>query len=519
MIVLRYIYRVGLPQARIYIIALMVLLINILGLQIIATQAQTLSINTTTDGTLATNEQDTYTFIAREGQILSFVARSSDDLDVMIMIEDLNGRTLLSNDDYDSASSRDAIIEGFVAPYTGSYSVIVAGYGTTTGNYTIDMLAGYSTLTVQIPFDEDSGWEAVGLDLVDLPSLNIVNGTANLIQGGIDRVGLGIGLSPNTDIYYVQATIDSISDTAGWRTGIVFGYQDQQNFYRMTVNYRGAWRIVALKNGEETVLRDWNVHPAIIPDTRTFSLGILVNTSSFDVFYNEQYIGSTSDDTFQSGQVGIVAETVNAIGSEVTIRFDTITITAPTFIDNDPIFPTSLIANGTNSTIRELQQRLLIPPNGDVAYTLSESFAQNNQEGVSRFAIGDGRTNTNFALGARVSWVATNADLNGCGFVVRDDGNENYIFAYIDSEGGFGISERSGNEFIQNNYNTRIDLQRPPYDIVLIVRDDVIHYYVNNRHAISMTVGVREGVIAEAVVNFVPVNTNCQFNNVWVWEW
>ncbi|MEO1286365.1 MAG: hypothetical protein AAFV93_01250 [Chloroflexota bacterium] len=481
--------------------------------------AQDISLAVPITATLNSDTSNSYTFLAREGQLISFVARAVNDVDVMLSVENLNGDIIASNDDYAYPDSRDAIIEAFVAPYTGSYTLIVESYGSTSGDYTLEMLAGYSTLSMQTAFDAEGDWQAVGTDLIDVPTLNVVNGTANLVQSGIDRIGIGVGVSVTSDVYYVRTTLDSITDTAGWRAGIVFGYQDELNFHRAVINYRGAWRMVAVRNGEETVLRDWNVHPAIVPDKRDFTVGVLVNQTSFDVFYDDQYVGTGTDSNFSAGQVGLVAETVSAIGSEVTVRFDDLTITEPTFVDESPIFPTMLVANGTNSTVRELQQRLLIPPVGEMAFTLNESFAQNNQAGVSRFAIGDGRTVTNFVVSARVSWVASQADLNGCGLVVRDDGNENYVLAYVDSEGGYGISERSGATFIQNSFNMRNDLQRPPHNMLLIVRDDVIHYYVNGNHALTLTIGSREGSIGEAVINFDAVNTNCQFNNLWVWTW
>lgn len=492
----------------------------ILSLSFFSVQAQDLDLNTIIQSNLDSGSQDDYAFIAREGQLLSFVARSTDDLDTILSIENLNGDMLLSNDDYDYPDSYDAIIEGFVAPYTGSYTLAVAGYASTSGSYTLEMLAGYSTLLVEDSFDNNNGWQAISLDPVNRPELHIVNGTANLHQSGIDQAGLATGITVNNDVYFARVRINSISDNAGWRAGIVFGYQNERNFYRAVVNYRGAWRLVAVRNGEETVLRDWNVHPAIIPDARSFSFGVLVNGKSFDIFYDDQYVGSSIDPNFRGGQIGLVTESIDAIASEVTVRFDDLTITSPTTTSEGAIFPTYIIANGINSSVRELEQRLLIPSGGEMAFTLPENFARNNREGVSRFAIGDGRTATNFALGARISWAAVGSNLNACGIAFRDDGAENYVLAYVDSEGGAGISERSGSEFIQNTYNARLDAsRRPPYDIVLIVQDTMVHYYLNGIHTASLEIGVREGLIAGSVVNFEAVNTNCQFNNLWVWQW
>ena len=481
-------------------------------------RAQDLTLSTTLEGTLTTDSSETYAFTAREGQLLSFVARSDDMLDTILRIEDLNSNTILSADDYNYPDSRDAIIEGFVAPYSGSYNLIVESYTGTSGSYTLMMLSGYSTLAVQETFDENSGWEAIATDLIDAPELNIVNGTANLIQTGIDQIGLAIGKIPDSDVYFVRTSIDSIGDNSGWRAGIVFGYQDEQNYSRVIVNYRGAWRLVSVQNGEEVVLRDWNIHPAISPAVTTFNLSVLINGTNFDVFYDDQYIGSGNNPNFTHGQIGMVAETIDALGSEVTVRFDELTVTTPTYVNSTPIFPENIVANGMNATIRELEQRLLIPTGGEMAFTLSDSFAQSSREGVNRFPIGNGRTATNFAIGTQITWT-TGANLNGCGITIRDDDAQDYVLAYIDSEGGYGISERSGAEFIQNSFNIRIENTSPPYNLVLIVWDDTVHYFINGQYALSLDIGVRDASISEAVVNFEAVNTNCQYNNLWVWQW
>ena len=480
-------------------------------------QAQELSINNSIQSSLAADEEQRFAFTAREGQLLSFIARS-DDMDSILQIEDLNGNIVLSNDDYDYPDTLDAIIEGFVAPYSGSYTLVVDGYGSSSGNYELTMLNGYSSLVLTDDFDSGDDWQAVSLDPVNVPTFNVVNGTANLFQDGIDIIGMAAGYSIDSPVYFARVAIDSISDNAGWRAGIVFGYQNERNFHRAVVNHRGAWRLVAVRNSEEIVLRDWNVHPAITPDTRSFSLSVLVNGNNFDIFYDDQYIGSGSDTNYSNGQIGIVTESIDAIGSEVTVRFDNLVVTEPTLISGEPIFPDNIVDDGTNATIRELEQRLLIPPGGEMAFTLSESFAQYNRQGINRFEIGNGRRATNFAIGTRVSRANT-IESNACGIVIRDDGAENYVLAYVDNSGGFGISERSGAEFIQNVYNLRTDNSSPPHDMVLIVRDEMLHYYLNGTHAASLEIGIREGAIAEAVVNFDTVNTNCQFNNLWVWQW
>ncbi|MGJ3238249.1 MAG: hypothetical protein ACFE0Q_06045 [Anaerolineae bacterium] len=480
---------------------------------------QTLDLNTMLEGTVSRGETVRYNFNAREGQLLSFVASAEDSLDPILHIESVSNTLIMRNDDYDYPNTLDAIIEGFTAPYSGNYTLVVSGYGDSSGTYQVGMFSGYSQLFAQDVFNNGGNWQAVGLmDGVE-PRFEVVNGTANLALDGINESGLALGLDAPEGVYFLRGMIDSITDTAGWRVGLVFGYQNELNFYRVLVNYRGAWRLTVMQNGEERVLRDWNVHPAILPDTRTFSLSVLINDGYFDVFYNDQYVGSGADSTWRSGQIGITTESIDTIGSTVTARFDEVSITQPTALTDGTIFPLMIMNQGTNSSIRELEQRLLIPAGGEMAFTLTESFAQNNRAGVSRFQIGSGRTATNFALSARVSWANSGSALNGCGLTVRDTGDDRYVLAYIDSEGGAGLSERDGEQFTQNMYREGLDTLQAPYDMVLIVRDDLIHYYLNGQHIATLGVPARDGVISSAVVNFEDINTNCQFNNLWMWQW
>lgn len=482
-------------------------------------QAQDITLNVPLQGSLESGMSDSLNFLAKEGQMLSFIARGDNGLDPIITIEDFNGNELLRNDDYNYPTSQDALVEAFSAPYTGNYTLTISPYGNSSGNYELLMLSGYSEIALHETFDSGGNWSIIDLGS-DIPAqLTIINGNANLIHEGLRQEAIAVGLDTDSDIYYVNARIASISGSRGWQVGLVFNYQDAGNYYQMLINQNGAWRMIKVDNREITILRNWNVHPAITPSDDSFDLGILVNGSGFDVFYDGQYIGSESDTTFQGGQVGLNIVTADALGSRVTARYDELLITRPLDIDGANVFPTQLVASNMNYILRELERRLLIPHGSEMAFILPESFVQNVSMGVSRFPIGNGQSVTNFALSSTITWAASGADLNGCGIAIDIGDSEDYILAYVDSTGGYGLAERQGNKFVQNIFNDNLGLQLPPHEIILIRNGDKVHYFVDDKHAASLTISPSEGKISEAIVNFEAANTNCQYDDLWVTQW
>jgi hypothetical protein len=482
-------------------------------------EAQDLGLNNPISGDLASGGSLSFAFTAREGQMLSFLVRADAELDPILSIENNNGDSLISNDDYDYPNSRNALIEGFYAPYNGSYSLVLSAYGSTAGEYELTMFSGYSDLNYLTHFDEAGDWAGLSVPDNEAATFNVVNGTANLNQAGIQQVGIASGLSPESERYYLNSRISSITGNRGWEVGLVFKLQDASNYYRLLINNSGAWQLAKIQAGTEIPLRDWNTHPAIRPEATNFALAVLVNGNGYDVFYDDSYIGSAYDDALQGGQLGFVVVTSNVVGSDVTARYDSLTVTSPTLLDDAPIFPNQLVAASTNGTIRELERRLLIPNGGEMAFTIPESFAQNNRAGVSVFPMGNESVFTNFVLGATVSWSAAPTDSNACGIAFRNDGANNYVLAYVDNIGGYGLSERADTSFIQNLYNNRIESQVPPYQLLLIVNGTEVNYFINGTYAMTMSLDRTEGTVGEAVVNFEAVNTNCQFNNFWLWRW
>ena len=96
----------------------------------------------TEDGTIADSAYEVaYTFDALDDDVVNIrVVTTSGDLDPLVRLLDVDGNQLIQNDD-ESGSSTNSLIDGFVIPSTGVYTIIVTrlggSIGATSGNYEI----------------------------------------------------------------------------------------------------------------------------------------------------------------------------------------------------------------------------------------------------------------------------------------------------------------------------------------------------------------------------------------------
>jgi hypothetical protein len=93
-------------------------------------------------GTVPAEESFEQTFAANEGDVITITAHASEDtLDPIVTLFDMNGEIIADNDDHDSEDTSlnryDAQIAAFTIPATGTYHVIVTGYGTSFGDFTL----------------------------------------------------------------------------------------------------------------------------------------------------------------------------------------------------------------------------------------------------------------------------------------------------------------------------------------------------------------------------------------------
>lgn len=483
--------------------------------------AQDLTIGTPITSTLEVGGEDRWSFVAQDGQVLSFrITAQSADFDPVIAIEDArSGTRLIENDDFDYPESRDALIEAFSAPRTGQYNVVVRGYGESGGDYTLEVLPGYMQEALIADFST-SDWALIDTTEDEIATLEIDDQALELNLEGVGLRALALNDALDTSPYYAEVSIPSVSGARGWQVGLVFGYQDDADYHAILLNNTGLWRIIRRTQDADDVLRDWGTHPAIVPGQSTFRIGVLAYENGLDVFYNGQYIGTESSDNITTdGRIGLLVNTAEAVGSEVTTSVDALRVTTPLLVDDKPVFPQQLVSINSSYTVRELERRNIIPAGGTMILNIPESFTQNVVAGVSRFPLASESRFADFVFGATVSWRTMGDGLNGCGLVMRDAiDSDYYALAYVDSGGGYGLAARQANQFSDEIFSNSIPLTDNAYTLIVIAYGDVIHYFLEGFYVGSLDYPAQSGGIGEAVINFEAIDTACRFDNVWLWS-
>jgi hypothetical protein len=498
----------------------LVLILAILLMTISTATAQdTLTFGTPVNGSLSAGESQSWTFNAHDGELISFIVQAANDsLDPILTLSSSDGTTLISNDDYDYPTSKNALLEAITLPRTGTYTASVSAFGSTRGDYTLTMLPGYAEVSASENFNGDNSWQTT--DDSELETTT-ADGQLSLALTGIGVEGVANDPSQaEASDYYAQIRITNITSGEGWRVGMTARQQDPDNYYYVLVNNEGLWRFMLRTSEGETVLRDWTAHPAIVAGATAFTLGILVNGASFEFYYDGLYIGQVIDRNLETaGQTGLIVGTDEALDAEVSAQFDDLLLTTPLQTDSGGVFPQQLMGGSGQATVQELQRRRLIPSQGDMALMVDESFGQTVRAGVNRFPLGRGLTFTNFAYAATVTIQPTSVGTTGCGLVFRDISDTDYTVAYIDQTGGYGLSQRVDDLFQAGIYGQNTAVGEGSHILLVIANDDILYYYIDGLHVGSLELPSLEGSIGNAVVNFDTIDTTCQFNNTWLWRW
>ncbi len=497
------------------------LLVLVVSTHALAQTPPELVIGTLVDGQIAPGGEESWTFTALDETVLSFHAETTaGNLDPVLSIENSAGVTLIRNDDYAYPTSPDALLEAITFPRTGAYTVTVSGFGNTSGAYNLTVLQGYAQTTINENFDSRATW----LPGNALLTYETGEGLLTLAIDGIQERGVVLDAgSAILGDFYAQVNVANTQGQNGWVTGMTVRQQDSDNYYLFSINSQGLWRFLLHTQQGDTTLRDWTPHPAIVAGEQSFTLGVLANGTVFDLFYSGQLIGQVRDETLSNpGWAGLMVGTANAAGSSATAQFGDLLATVPLEVGGALIFPQQFMVESGPAIVQTLQRQHLIPPGGEMALTVPESFAQNVRPGVSRVMLGRGATFTNFALGTRFRWV-TSGEGSGCGLVFHSTDEENYAVAYLDSAGSYGVSQRVGDSFLPgifgDNPEWASDLQGNFNDLLVIADQDRLYYYVNRVFVGTMENAPVEGEVGNVVVNFAPLDTSCQFEDTWLWRW
>lgn len=479
-------------------------------------QDRLLQIGDFVDGELAAGETQRFSINLLELTLLSFrVEAQSDALDPLLEIFDRNGALLVANDDYNYPDSRDSIIQAFVIPLSGAYTIAVSAVGESSGAYRLHILPGYDVLALRDLDVDQTNWEVAHSDA--LVGLSGSSDFAVDIQGvGRSAILVGLHLPVERDLYF-EAAFQSVHSSNEWQVGLAFRYLAPDRYHRVLLNKNGFWQVERVEAEEVTVLRNWTTHPAIAAGSRSFRLGVLVSGRHFDIVYNGQVVGSAASDApAEPGGVGIAMRTDRVSGGAVSLSVVQTVVTLPTRVAGMVLLPQRLLARGYYAMTVDLARQQLAPVGGEIRLYLPESFVQRLNPGVSRLPVASNFVFEQFAIGA---WVTSSGRANsngGCGLYFHLNDEENYTLAYITRSGDAGVSRRSAGGFDPGIYSQRPPPTEEAQYLLAIVTDDEIHLYADQEYIGSMEHQPRTGRIGIAAVNFEEVNTSCSFKDLWL---
>ena len=111
--------------------------------------------------------------------------------------------------------------------------------------------------------------------------------------------------------------------------GIQCRYQDTQNYYFFIISSDGFYGIGLTQNGNQSLLGEDQLLPsdAIKQGNVTNSIRVNCIGNTLTLFANGTQLISVQDDTFSSGDVGLLAGTYNEVGTD--IHFDNFVVLEP----------------------------------------------------------------------------------------------------------------------------------------------------------------------------------------------
>ncbi len=457
------------------------------------------------------NGTSVWTFNAVSGAVVSLkLEATSQNFDPQMVLTDSSGHEIDSSDDYDYPNSPNPLLEAVTIPRTDTYTLTVSGFNNTFGNYTLTLLPGYSTLSYQDNFSSTT-WSSAetGFSLTQTQqqlqtSLDLTSGYATAFDDH----------APTFSDFYAQVHISGITSASGWVVGMAFRHQGDA-YYLLSISDQGSWRLTLINHGQETIIHDWTPHPNIIPRATDFTLAVLARGVGYDFFFNSGYIGSASDATLTApGQFGLMTgePIINA-------NFSDLLVTTPLQVDGAYVIPQEVLAGDGPAMVQALKRNHVVSAAGQMSLTLPDSSAQFAHPGVNRVMLGRGVRFTNFALGTNVTLNAATPGPAGCGLVIRLTDDQNYTLAYFDQAGEYGISVRSGDNFLPGLYGVNRAIGSGQHHLLLIADDHKLYYYIDRQLVGTQDNPPQNGEVGIAVVNFENNTTDCQFSNLWLWQW
>ncbi|WP_322495266.1 zinc ribbon domain-containing protein, partial [Chloroflexus sp.] len=111
-------------------------------------------------------------------------------------------------------------------------------------------------------------------------------------------------------------------NSPGGAAGLIFRYQDEDNFYLFSVSNDGYYALELLEDNQWVTIIDWTQHEAINPENNR--MRVELRGDEITLYVNDRRLEQTRDPTFTRGEVGLAVTSFDESG--IIVRFDEITI-------------------------------------------------------------------------------------------------------------------------------------------------------------------------------------------------
>lgn len=122
----------------------------------------------------------------------------------------------------------------------------------------------------------------------------------------------------------IETSYSIPANSPGGAAGLIFRYQDEDNFYLFSVSNDGYYALELLEDNQWVTIIDWTQHEAINPENNR--MRVELRGDEITLYVNDRRLEQTRDPTFTRGEVGLAVTSFDESG--IIVRFDEITIRA-----------------------------------------------------------------------------------------------------------------------------------------------------------------------------------------------
>lgn len=188
------------------------------------------------------------------------------------------------------------------------------------GLITSDPLYPNGTLLLEENFDDPASSKLTNAEN-SLARYAFVDGTYQMQVKQPERLVWSIVGGPYRDFRIsVESRITPDNPVAA--VGLIFHYQDENNFYLYSITNDGFYALELLMNNQWITLIDWT--PSKLIDSRSNLLSVATSGDRIYLYINGTLLETTRDDSFTAGSVGIGVTSLDAIPA--TVSFDNLLI-------------------------------------------------------------------------------------------------------------------------------------------------------------------------------------------------